>query len=85
MDLLKMLNAEHEKLQKRSHAVLQAINALKIATGAAGKAYVKSLSKPKRKLSAAARKRISLAQKARWAKRRQIINSRKKVPAHRAA
>ena len=85
MDLLKMLSAEHRKLQKQSHAVLKAIDALKVAANAAGKAYVESLSKPKRKLSPAARKRISLAQKARWAKKRQSNGSGKSGSAKKAA
>lgn len=74
MDLLKTLAAERKEIlkginrgKKQAQALLKAMHALKVAGAAAGKAYSKSLSSPKRKLSAAARAKISAAQKKRWA------------------
>jgi hypothetical protein len=75
MNLLKVLKKERKEVLKRiesskthAEALLTAMHALKSAAGAAGRAYVNSLSRPKRKVSSAARAKMAAAQKARWAK-----------------
>jgi hypothetical protein len=75
MNLLIALKKEHkevlkriERSKKQAEALVTAMYALKSAATAAGRAYTNSLSRPKRKISAAARAKMAAAQKARWAK-----------------
>jgi hypothetical protein len=68
--LMANLSGIVEQLKKERDLVEKQLSALNAALTAFVGAYSGSAkSKPKRKMSAAGRKRISLAQKARWAKR----------------
>jgi hypothetical protein len=72
MDILALLKAERDKLTRR----LKGLNA---ALAAFAGTYKTGSSRLRRKMSAAARARISAAQKARWAK----TKSQKVVPVKR--
>jgi len=61
MDIIALLKAERDK-------VLRQLNGLNAALAAFAGTYKAGSSRPRRKMSAAARARISAAQKARWAK-----------------
>ncbi len=70
-DLLKMLHDERASLVRKLagvDAAIHALNGSSVATVIAAVTGVKSGKKQTWKMSAAARKKISLAQKARWAK-----------------
>jgi hypothetical protein len=63
-DVLKLLKSERDAIKKQLHGLESAIEAL---AGSAKKDIKKTVKKA-RKMSAAARKKIAAAQKARWAK-----------------
>jgi len=71
MDILALLKAERDK-------VAQQVNALDTAIRALSGLNTNRLSRGSRRMSAAARARISAAQKARWAKQkgRRLLQSR---------
>ncbi len=64
--VLAALTKEQRRLQGELHNVDAAIAALRGMNG--GGRNISSVSRPRRRLSVAARKRIAAAQKARWAK-----------------
>ena len=66
VQVLSALVKEQRRLQGRLESVDAAITALRGMNG--GGRNVTSIARPRRHLSAAARKRIAAAQKARWAK-----------------
>ena len=66
VQVLTALVKEQKRLQGRLQSVDAAIAALRGMNG--GARNVTSIARPRRHLSAAARKRIAAAQKARWAK-----------------
>ena len=66
VQVLTALVKEQKRLQGRLQSVDAAITALRGMNG--GGRNVTSIARPRRHLSAAARKRIAAAQKARWAK-----------------
>ena len=75
MNLIKALQKERkevlkgiERSKKHAEALLTAMHALKSAATAAGREYSRSLSRPKRTVSATARAKMAAAQRARWAK-----------------
>jgi hypothetical protein len=61
MDIIALLKAERDKVARQ-------LNGLNAALAAFAGTYKTGASTPRRKMSAAARARISTAQKARWAK-----------------
>src|SRR6266568_940670 len=61
MDIISLLKAERDKVARQ-------LNGLNAALAAFAGTYKTGSSRPRRKMSAAARARISAAQKARWAK-----------------
>src|SRR5438093_13587101 len=61
MDIIALLKAERDKVARQ-------LNGLNAALAAFAGTYKTGSSRPRRKMSAAARARISAAQKARWAK-----------------
>jgi hypothetical protein len=61
MDLIALLKAERDKVARQ-------LSGLNAALAAFAGTYKAGSSRPRRKMSAAARARISAAQKARWAK-----------------
>jgi hypothetical protein len=61
MDIIALLKAERDKVARQ-------LNGLNAALAAFAGTYKTGTSTPRRKMSAAARARISAAQKARWAK-----------------
>src|SRR5438445_11908144 len=61
MDIIALLKAERDKVARQ-------LNGLNAALAAFAETYKTGSSRPRRKMSAAARARISAAQKARWAK-----------------
>jgi hypothetical protein len=61
MDIIALLKAERDKVARQ-------LNGLNAALAAFAGTYKTGTSRPRRKMSAAARARISAAQKARWAK-----------------
>jgi hypothetical protein len=63
MDIIALLKAEKDKVTRQ-------LNGLNAALAAFAGTYKIGSSRPRRKMSAAARARISAAQKARWAKAR---------------
>jgi hypothetical protein len=63
MDIIALLKAEKDKVTRQ-------LNGLNAALAAFAGTYKIGSSRPRRKMSAAARARISAAQKARWASRR---------------
>jgi hypothetical protein len=63
--IVKQLKDERDRVEKQLHALNAALTAF---VGAYGKAPALGTSEGTHTMSAAARKRISLAQKARWAK-----------------
>jgi hypothetical protein len=70
MNILAALKREEAKLQKHADKVRQQLDALRAATKILGRGVAKGgkrIGKKKRKMSAAARARISKATKARWA------------------
>lgn len=69
--VIKGLRAARSRAQKEVDRLEKAIAALGKLDGNAGRQAQRKETRKKRKLTAAARKRISLAQKARWAKLRQ--------------
>jgi hypothetical protein len=72
MDIVRALEQELEQAKKQVNALVKALEAFRSTLTRNQKAGAQS-SKPsgkKRHMSAAARKRISLAQKARWAKQK---------------
>src|SRR2546430_11990661 len=69
--VIKGLRAERGRAQKEVDRLEKAIAALGKLEGHSGRQAQRNEARKKRKLSAAARKRISQAQKARWAKLRQ--------------
>ena len=66
MDIVQALEKELEHAKKKVNALGKALEAFR-GTLVGGK---KAGARPKRHMSAAARKRISMAQKARWAKQK---------------
>jgi hypothetical protein len=66
VQVLNTLAKEQKRLQGKLQSVDAAIAALRGING--GGRNVTSISRPRRRLSAAARRRIAAAQKARWAK-----------------
>ena len=71
LTLIKGLRAERGRAQKEVDRLEKAIAALGKLEGHSGRQAQRNEARKKRKLTAAARKRISQAQKARWAKLRQ--------------
>ncbi len=70
---LARLREEHREAQHQVETLGEAIMALeKLTRGSGSGAHAGSMHRVKRVLSAAGRRRISLAQKARWAKLRQM-------------
>ena len=69
---LARLREDRRDAQKQVDKLAEAISVLEKLTGGRGASYVGVQGRAKRVLSAAGRRRISLAQKARWAKLRQI-------------
>jgi len=67
MDIIKALQKEHSRIQAQAESLAAAINALDGAGNKSGPRH-KSGRKKGWTMSASARRRISLAQKARWAK-----------------
>ena len=65
---LTQLRKEHSKAQREVERLEEAIAAIQKLVGSKRGNYAGGGRRPRRKLSAAARRRISLAQKARWAK-----------------
>jgi hypothetical protein len=65
---LTQLRKEHSKAQREVERLEEAIAAIQKLVGAKRGTYAGRGRRPRRRLSAAARRRISLAQKARWAK-----------------
>jgi hypothetical protein len=66
------LREEHREAQKQVQKLEEAISILEQLTRSGGATvHVRAPRRARRKLSAAGRRRISLAQKARWAKIRQ--------------
>ena len=63
MDIIALIKAERDKVARQ-------LNGLNAALAAFAGTYKTGSSRPRRKMSAAARARISAAQKARWAKAR---------------
>ena len=61
MDIIALIKAERDKVARQ-------LNGLNAALAAFAGTYKTGSSRPRRKMSAAARARISAAQKARWAK-----------------
>ena len=61
MDIIALIKAERDKVERQ-------MNGLNAALAAFAGTYKTGSSRPRRKMSAAARARISAAQKARWAK-----------------
>jgi len=61
MDIIALLRTERDKVARQ-------LNGLNAALAAFAGTYMTGTSKPRREMSAAARARISAAQKARWAK-----------------
>ncbi len=67
------LREERRDAQNQVQKLGEAISVLeKLTRGAGATVYVRAAHRAKRVLSAAGRRRISLAQKARWAKIRQM-------------
>jgi hypothetical protein len=66
------LREEHRDAQNQVHKLEEAISVLERLTRGGATNHAASANRGKRVLSAAGRRRISLAQKARWAKIRQI-------------
>jgi hypothetical protein len=69
MDIIALLKAERDKVARQ-------LNGLNAALAAFAGTYMTGTSRPRRRMSAAARARISAAQKARWAK----VRGQKVVP-----
>ena len=69
---LARLREERRDAQKEVDKLAEAISVLEKLTRGGGASYAGGQGRAKRILSAAGRKRISLAQKARWAKLRQV-------------
>jgi len=67
MDIVQALEKELEHAKKKVNALGKALEAFR---GTLIKGHKGGGMRPKRKMSAAARKRISMAQKARWAKQK---------------
>jgi hypothetical protein len=63
MDIIALLKSEKDKVTRQ-------LNGLNAALAAFAGTYKSGTSRPRRKMSAAARARISASQKARWAKAR---------------
>jgi ABC-type protease/lipase transport system fused ATPase/permease subunit len=68
---LSRLREDHREAQKQADKLAEAISVLEKLTRGQG-SYSAGQGRAKRVLSAAGRRRISLAQKARWAKLRQM-------------
>jgi hypothetical protein len=68
---LARLREDRRDAQKQVDKLAEAISVLERLTGGRGGSYAGGQGRVKRVLSAAGRRRISLAQKARWAKLRQ--------------
>jgi len=66
VQVLSALHKEQKRLQGKLQSVDAAIAALRGING--GGRNITSISRPRRQLSVAARKRIAAAQRARWAK-----------------
>jgi len=77
--VIKGLRAARSRAQKEVHRLEKAIAALGKLDGNAEREVRRKETRKRRKLSAAARKRISQAQKARWAKLRQRQQKRTKA------
>lgn len=69
---LARLREDRRDAQRQVEKLAEAISVLEKLTGAKGGSYAGAQGRAKRVLSAAGRRRISLAQKARWAKIRQL-------------
>jgi hypothetical protein len=69
---LARLREDRRDAQKQVDQLAEAISVLEKLTRGQGGSYTGGQGRAKRVLSAAGRKRISLAQKARWAKIRQV-------------
>jgi len=69
---LARLREDHRDAQKQADKLAEAISVLEKLTRGQGGSYSGGQGRVKRVLSAAGRRRISLAQKARWAKLRQM-------------
>jgi hypothetical protein len=68
---LSRLREDRRQAQKQVEKLSEAITVLESLTKTNGLSYAGRAGRPKRILSAAGRRRISLAQKARWARLRQ--------------
>ncbi len=69
---LARLREDRRDAQKEVEKLAEAISVLEKLTRGGGGSYASGQGRAKRVLSAAGRRRISLAQKARWAKLRQV-------------